>query len=203
VHDSRLTAGIRFFLRYIAACRRHTPPTISSLAPRRYAYPPIEDTRDLTAPSVWDSIGYLLKLSHGGWGQKGCFSVSLKREFSDLPLGARESMIEGVMHSEQQLERNLCASRLRQGDIPGCNVSSTIRRFSAAVRQTRPFSNPMSQSSTPERNLNRWDQHTVAFGLSAEFRNSPPLSCSKADHYTTKTRIFLRPEARASPRPRR
>jgi hypothetical protein len=49
-------------------------------------------------------------------GKRGCFSVNSMREFSDLPPGARESMIESVMQFRKQLVRNLSASRQRRGD---------------------------------------------------------------------------------------
>jgi TetR/AcrR family transcriptional regulator, copper-responsive repressor len=67
-------------------------------------------------PLGWDNIEDFLKLCHGSWGQKGCFSVNSMREFSDLPLGAREIMIESVMQFKKQLERNLSASRHRRRD---------------------------------------------------------------------------------------
>jgi TetR/AcrR family transcriptional regulator, copper-responsive repressor len=67
-------------------------------------------------PLGWDNVEDFLKLCHGSWGQKGCFSVNSMREFSDLPLGARESMIESVMQFKKQLVRNLSASRQRSGD---------------------------------------------------------------------------------------
>jgi AcrR family transcriptional regulator len=65
-------------------------------------------------PLGWDNIRDFLKLSDGCWGQKGCFSVNSMREFSDLPSGAQEIMLESVMQFKNKLVRNLAVCRPRR-----------------------------------------------------------------------------------------
>jgi TetR/AcrR family transcriptional regulator, copper-responsive repressor len=67
-------------------------------------------------PLGWDNIEAFLRLCYGSWGQKGCFSVNSMREFSDLPLQARELMIGSVTEIKRQLMRNLSAARGKSKD---------------------------------------------------------------------------------------
>jgi len=62
-------------------------------------------------PLGWTNVENFLKTCYGSWGQKGCFSVNSMREFSDLPLKARESMIANVMKAKSLLIDNLAAAR--------------------------------------------------------------------------------------------
>ena len=62
-------------------------------------------------PLGWSNVESFLKVCYGSWGQKGCFSVNSMREFSDLPLKARQIMIANVMKAHQLLIDNLAAAR--------------------------------------------------------------------------------------------
>jgi AcrR family transcriptional regulator len=67
-------------------------------------------------PLGWNNIEAFLKLCHGGWGQRGCFSVNSMREFSDLPPQARDLMIGNVTKLKRQLIRNLSVAREKNRD---------------------------------------------------------------------------------------
>jgi AcrR family transcriptional regulator len=62
-------------------------------------------------PLGWNNVERFLKVCYGSWGQKGCFSVNSMREFSDLPLRARQIMIANVMKAHQLLIANVAAAR--------------------------------------------------------------------------------------------
>lgn len=62
-------------------------------------------------PLGWNNVESFLEVCYGSWGQKGCFSVNSMREFSDLPLKARQIMIANVMKAHQLLIDNLAAAR--------------------------------------------------------------------------------------------
>jgi AcrR family transcriptional regulator len=63
------------------------------------------------SPLGWNNVEGFLKVCYGSWGQKGCFSVNSMREFSDLPLKARQIMIANVMKAHQLLIANVAAAR--------------------------------------------------------------------------------------------
>jgi TetR/AcrR family transcriptional regulator, copper-responsive repressor len=83
---------------------------------RRY-FEVLQERETLTKkPLGWSNVENFLRLCQGGWGQKGCFSVNSMREFSDLPVSARELMLASVARIRRQLVRNLSAARGRSAE---------------------------------------------------------------------------------------
>jgi len=77
----------------------------------------LQEHKTLTKkPLGWANIEDFLKICKGGWGQRGCFSVNSMREFSDLPVQARELMVGSVTRIKGQLIRNLSAIRGKSAD---------------------------------------------------------------------------------------
>jgi len=81
-------------------------------------------------PLGWDNIEAFLKICRGGWGRTGCFSVNSMREFSDLPLQARELMIGSVKRIKRQLADNLSAARGKSKESNDALAGLVITFFS-------------------------------------------------------------------------
>ena len=83
---------------------------------RRY-FEELQLSGTLTAkPLGWENIEKFLKVAHGNWGQKGCFSVNSMREFSDLPSEARVLMLGSLTLLKRQMVKNLAATAQQRGD---------------------------------------------------------------------------------------
>ena len=67
-------------------------------------------------PLGWNNVENFLKVCHGSWGQKGCFSVNSMREFADLPAKARQLMLANVRKAHHLLIDNLAAARGEDDD---------------------------------------------------------------------------------------
>src|SRR3984885_7883205 len=62
-------------------------------------------------PLGWTNVESFLKVCHGSWGQKGCFSVNSMREFPDLPPKDRQMMVASAMKANKLLIDNLAEAR--------------------------------------------------------------------------------------------
>jgi TetR/AcrR family transcriptional regulator, copper-responsive repressor len=83
-------------------------------------------------PLGWGNIEDFLWICRGSWGQRGCFSVNSMREFSDLPIQARELIIGSVMRIKRQLIGNLAAVR-GKSDNSNDALASIVITFFAGI----------------------------------------------------------------------